>query len=213
MFQNSRNLVHIKNCHYILPDRLDLQVGAADFAICRNLTHSGGLFGVPPEPIKRQQRNIDGSIKWCPRGGHNTHKSEEIVHMNRVAAEVLGTDRTESLGKRLWEIVRVEAVGDTIADVLRDAREHRREVRMTRDRRDTVLELIASPLKDANGDVSGAVLLLHDQEVLRLHAAVEHKAPMPELIQHPAQVYAPLLFQALPLQAPRLLPLLQELSP
>ena len=94
-------------------------------------------------------------------------KNERILHLNRNAAEILGTRAEDAVGERIWELTRVQPLAETIASVLEDESEHTREARITDGQRDRVLELIASPLLDIGGQLVGAVLVLHDVTELR----------------------------------------------
>jgi two-component system phosphate regulon sensor histidine kinase PhoR len=93
--------------------------------------------------------------------------NERIVHMNEVAARVLDVAANESLGRRVWEVTQVREVNETLTGTLREPGPKVVEVRLPGQPRDQVLELHASPLRDAGGSPAGAVVVLHDITELR----------------------------------------------
>jgi two-component system phosphate regulon sensor histidine kinase PhoR len=127
----------------------------------------GGQLSDRLERLTREGNQLRAILGSMLEGVVAVDRDERIVHLNNVAAQILGTDRRKSLGQRLWEVARIEAVGDTLSEVLTDANERRREIRVPRERGTQVLQLIASPLKDGEDRVAGAVIVLHDVTELR----------------------------------------------
>lgn len=96
---------------------------------------------------------------------------ERIVHMNAVAARLLGADSAEVEGRRIWEITRVLAVSDLL--------DHARKTGEPRSASCTLvpagdagsaqveIELRASAIRDGSGELFGAVLVMHDVTELR----------------------------------------------
>ncbi|MBM3991102.1 MAG: PAS domain-containing protein [Planctomycetes bacterium] len=96
---------------------------------------------------------------------------ERIVHINGVAARLLGADQAAVEGRRIWEITRVREVGDLL--------DHARRTGEPRSASCTLvpsvgalgaqveLELRASAIRHAPGERCGAVLVMHDVTELR----------------------------------------------
>jgi two-component system phosphate regulon sensor histidine kinase PhoR len=80
---------------------------------------------------------------------------------------VLDVAANESLGRRVWEVTQVREVNETLTGTLREPGPKVVEVRLPGQPRDQVLELHASPLRDAGGSPAGAVVVLHDITELR----------------------------------------------
>ncbi len=92
---------------------------------------------------------------------------ERVVHMNEVAARLLGASAPDALGKPASEATCVREVSETLTNALREPGPKVVEVRLPARPRDQVLELYASPLRDAGGAPAGAVVVLHDVTELR----------------------------------------------
>ena len=96
---------------------------------------------------------------------------ERIVHMNAVAARLLGADPAAVEGRRIWEVTRVLAVSDLL--------DHARKTGEPRSaacslvppgdagRAQVEIELRASAIRDGAGELFGAVLVMHDVTELR----------------------------------------------
>jgi two-component system phosphate regulon sensor histidine kinase PhoR len=94
-------------------------------------------------------------------------QDEKVVHINRAAGEILHTGSQESMNKRIWEVTRVREVCLILADALREGEEKRGEISLPSHPREQIIEVRASPLRDENGETSGALIVLHDISELR----------------------------------------------
>ena len=94
-------------------------------------------------------------------------REERIMHLNAVAADILGTSEDDAIDKKIWEVIRVPEVCDLIATVLRRGTQAGREVHLVGTERNLHLQLQAAPLRDGEGRPVGAVVVLHD--VTELH--------------------------------------------
>jgi two-component system phosphate regulon sensor histidine kinase PhoR len=119
------------------------------------------------ESLTRERNGLRAILACMLEGVVAVDREERIVLLNKVAANLLNTPEADSIGKRVWELTRIQEVNDSLAEVLRDAVEHTREVRLTKAFRERVIELQAAPLKGAGGELLGAVLVLHDVTELR----------------------------------------------
>jgi len=119
------------------------------------------------DALTRERNELRAILGSMLEGVVAVDREERILHLNRNAAEILSTRPEDAIGERIWEVARVQALEETIAAVLEDASEHTREARIASGPREWVLELIASPLRDSEGEVAGVVLVLHDVSELR----------------------------------------------
>jgi two-component system phosphate regulon sensor histidine kinase PhoR len=98
-------------------------------------------------------------------------RDERVVHMNAVAGSVLGVVPNLCVGRRIWEVTRVMPVCEILDRVRRTSEEESAECQIVGELGAKVeprtLELRASPLRDAEGAQSGAVVVLHDVTALR----------------------------------------------
>jgi two-component system phosphate regulon sensor histidine kinase PhoR len=90
-----------------------------------------------------------------------------VVHANRAAARILGVDAGSTAGRRLWEVTRLRPILDAVAAALQSGAEARSEARALSQPQEVVVEVVVTPLRDAGGQVSGAVVVLHDVTELR----------------------------------------------
>ncbi|MFO1051893.1 MAG: ATP-binding protein [Planctomycetota bacterium] len=92
---------------------------------------------------------------------------QSILHMNAAAARILGLAQSRTEGRPVREVTRVPEVGDILTAVFASGHEQNRELRVVMPPRDRWIEMHAAPLRAADGEVGGAVLVLHDVTELR----------------------------------------------
>mgnify|MGYP001445938230 CR=1 FL=1 len=93
-------------------------------------------------------------------------QNERVVHINTVASTLLDVDPATSVGRRVWEVIRVSAVQELLDRTRASGAPVSAECVLSADEHNpsgAVLELRAAPLRDG----SGAVLVLHDVTALR----------------------------------------------
>lgn len=98
-------------------------------------------------------------------------RDERVVHMNSVAARLLGANPGEVEGRRIWEVTRVLPVCE-ILDSARASGEPRSGSCALIPAGDVArgqveIELRAAGLRDGSGELAGAVLVMHDVTELR----------------------------------------------
>lgn len=86
---------------------------------------------------------------------------QRVVFANRAARRLLSFPSADIDGRPLWELCRIPAVQDVVADVLAGTAQRRAEIELPR--RQAVVSLVATRL----GHSRGAVLVLHDVTELR----------------------------------------------
>ncbi len=94
-------------------------------------------------------------------------RDDTVVHVNSAAEAILGIDATSAQGRRIWEVTRVVEVSEALTDAMKEDRVRVSEAHIPKPQKDQVIQLIGSPLKDANGRRVGAVVVLHDISELR----------------------------------------------
>ncbi len=116
------------------------------------------------ERITADRNEVVAILASMVEGVIAVDRDERIVHMNAAAGEILGTAPDASGGKHVWEVTRLLEVTETIAKALETAAGVTAEATLAGDR---VVEMQAAPLRDAEGRLSGAVVVLHDVTRLR----------------------------------------------
>ena len=96
-------------------------------------------------------------------------RGERVVHMNEVAERLLGASPGLAAGRRVWEVTRASGVCELLEATLREEGEAAGELklRVGNDPAERRIEMRSSPLRDAAGEVVGAVVVLHDVSELR----------------------------------------------
>ncbi len=122
--------------------------------------------------LTRERNNLQAILGSMLEGVIAVDAAERIVHINAVAARLLDTTVSEGLGRRAWEVARIEAIGETIRRILEEPGEYARELTLPRSRGERVLTLHASPLRGEAGAPSGAVVVMYDVTDLRRLEAV-----------------------------------------
>jgi diguanylate cyclase (GGDEF)-like protein/PAS domain S-box-containing protein len=137
----------------------------------------------PPPPLQvSAMQSLAEAIVATDLEGH-------LTYLNPAAEKLLGVGRTQALGRRLEEIVGLMDQNDRklLADPVREAvgggngNPHdvsRRAVLLGKaSGEERAIELAASPLRDHDGELIGAVVLMHDVTELRgLHRQMSYQA-------------------------------------
>jgi len=138
----------------------------------------------PPQPPVQVSalQSLSEAIVTTDLGGH-------LVYLNPAAERLLGVGRAQAMGRLLEEIVGIVDQNDRklLADPIREAIDGgngnphaltRRAVLLGKaSGEERAIELSASPLRDIDGQLAGAVVLLHDVTELRgLHRQMSYQA-------------------------------------
>ena len=101
-------------------------------------------------------------LKGMVEGVVAVDRDERVLQMNSAAGEILGASPETSVSKPIWEVTRVRQVCDTLSRTLKNRRDVKDELRLATRSQDQVVEMLASPLFDGEGELVGAVVVLHD---------------------------------------------------
>lgn len=92
---------------------------------------------------------------------------ERVVHINSAAEAILGISEEDAMGRRIWEVTRVNEVSESIADAMRGRHVSIGEARIPLPQKEQVIQTIAAPLRNVDGELQGAIVVLHDVSELR----------------------------------------------
>lgn len=101
-------------------------------------------------------------LKGMVEGVVAVDRDERVLQMNSAAGKILGASPETSVSKPIWEVTRVRQVCDTLSRTLKNGRDVKDELRLATRSQDQVVEMLASPLFDGEGELVGAVVVLHD---------------------------------------------------
>ncbi len=146
-----------------------LEVSSSDEMgqLARALERMSGQLEERMHKLARERNQLQAVLGSMLEGVVAVDREERVLHMNGVAGRLLGTSAPAAKGRRFWELVRIQEIGDTLTEVLKEAAERSREVRLPGSLRERIIEVHASPLKAPSGEVAGAVMVLFDVTELR----------------------------------------------
>jgi len=91
---------------------------------------------------------------------------ERVVHINQVAADLLGVAPDSVEGRAIWEVTRIHTITEVLRAAMRGDTPAQRELRLAGSE-DRVIELRATPLGTGSSGRHGAVLVLGDVTTMR----------------------------------------------
>ena len=89
-------------------------------------------------------------------------KNETIIHLNEAAARILGISPKEDVNRRIWEATHSQELCQVFSLALNEETEIRRKLKIVTNSTDQIVEVHASPFRDAGGELVGAVAILYD---------------------------------------------------
>ena len=92
---------------------------------------------------------------------------ERVIHMNEPAAQILGADPRDSLGRALGTVTRVREIRDVLSDTLQSGVPRSREIHLPDGNGTRMLEVHSAPIHGAVREGVGALVVLHDVTELR----------------------------------------------
>jgi two-component system phosphate regulon sensor histidine kinase PhoR len=122
--------------------------------------------------LVRERNELAGVLASMLEGVVAVGPRQRIVQMNDVARSMLHVEKDDVVGEHIAEVTPVVEVCEILETVIRDNTQETDEIRTLTPNSTRVLQLHASPLREAGGDPGGAVLVLHDVTELRRLEAV-----------------------------------------
>ncbi len=114
------------------------------------------------ETIITDRNKLLSLLRGMVEGVVAVDRDERVLQMNSAAGKILGASPETSVSKPIWEVTRVRQVCDTLSRTLKSGRDVKDELRLATRSQDRVVEMLASPLFDGEGELVGAVVVLHD---------------------------------------------------
>ena len=114
------------------------------------------------ETIITDRNKLLSLLKGMVEGVVAVDRDERVLQMNSAAGKILGASPETSVSKPIWEVTRISQVCDILSRTLRSGRDVKDELRLATRSQDRVVEMLASPLLDGEGELVGAVVVLHD---------------------------------------------------
>jgi len=99
-------------------------------------------------------------------------REEKVLHLNLAAARILDVEWERAIGNKIADVTGVREVRETLARAIREEREITLETKLQTAAGKRKIEMRASPLRDSDERLAGAVLVFNDMTELRRLEAV-----------------------------------------
>ena len=117
--------------------------------------------------ISNDRNKMAAILSGMVEGVIAINREERIVHINDAAERLLCVPGDECIGRRIWEATRIREVSEALNGAMRDEQVTIGEARIAAPQQEQVVQLTATPLRDANESLAGALVVLHDVSELR----------------------------------------------
>ncbi len=114
------------------------------------------------DDITRDRNRLSSIFAGMVEGVVDVDEDQKIVHINQVAAELLGLSINGSIGKSLWEEVRVTEIITALEQTLETQKVVNTQMRRPSNEDDQVVNIYAAALQNEQGDSIGAVIVLNN---------------------------------------------------
>lgn len=117
--------------------------------------------------IGRERDELTAMLDEFGQGVIAVNENEEITYINRVATDLLDTERSESIGRPIYEIARNDEISEAVSQSLSEHKPVQREVTRVQPQEEQILEITTSLLKNDQDKAQGLVISLNDVTELR----------------------------------------------
>lgn len=145
-------------------ERLEVQGGDELAALARALNSLGREMQASVAALEAERDKLKGILEGMAEGVVATDRDERIVHLNPMAARLLGTSG-EVESHPIWEATRLHEVSEALSQAMASGERVNASI-VQPGAPDRALDLRASPLL-ADGETVGAVLVIEDVTQLR----------------------------------------------
>ena len=135
--------------------------------LARALNRMAESCGHREQVINTDRGKLSAILAGMVEGVVAVNQDERVVHINEAAGRLLGASPQDSLDKPIWEVTRLREVREIIDTTLRDRSDTHGRLHMADKAANRAIDMHASPLHGSQGELAGAVLVLHD--VSELH--------------------------------------------
>ena len=134
------------------------EIGSLAAAFNRMARRSAQRMG----DITRDRNRLSSIFAGMVEGVVDVDEDQKIVHINQVAAELLGLSINGSIGKSLWEEVRVTEIITALEQTLETQKVVNTQMRRPSNEDDQVVNIYAAALQNEQGDSIGEVIVLNN---------------------------------------------------
>lgn len=114
------------------------------------------------EEITLERNRLGNIFAGMVEGVIDVDQNQKIVHINQVAADLLGLSIKEVAGQPIWEVVRVAEIINALEQALNNREIVKAQMRRPTEEDDQVVDIYAASLHNEQGESIGAVIVLHN---------------------------------------------------
>ena len=114
------------------------------------------------DEITLERNRLSSIFAGMVEGVIDVDQSQKIVHINQVAADLLGLSVLSCIGQPIWEVVRVAEIIDALEQALNNREIVKAQMRHLSEEDDLVVDIYAASLQNEHGHAIGAVVVLHN---------------------------------------------------
>ena len=128
------------------------------------------------ETIITDRNRLSAILSGMNEGVIAVEKDERVSHMNQAAGRILDVSADDCLGRPIWEVVRVQDISEILGAVLNGPADSQDDLRIDAQlKKGRFIEVHASPLLDGQGELVGAVVVIHDVSEFKKLAMVRRE--------------------------------------
>ncbi|MEZ5964994.1 MAG: ATP-binding protein [Planctomycetota bacterium] len=136
-------------------------------ALSRALNSMADRLGERVEEMRRERAKMSAIVGSMVEGVVAVDGHEHVLHLNAAASDMLAVADADVVGRPLIEVMRIVDICDMVTAVLGNGEKTSRELTIHKGADPRIVQLEAAPLRDRDGIVNGAVVVLHDVTDLR----------------------------------------------
>lgn len=114
------------------------------------------------ETIALESNKLLAILSGMAEGVVAVDKNETIIHLNEAAKKILGISPDEETHRRIWETTHSHEFCRIFSEAIKEVTEIRKKIKIIASSANQMVEVHASPFRDASGELVGAVAVLHD---------------------------------------------------
>jgi two-component system phosphate regulon sensor histidine kinase PhoR len=140
-------------------------------SLARTINEMAKRLGRRMNTIQQQRSELDALFLNMSEGVFGVDLRGEIFAINPSGADILQSTTQQSLGKNLTEIVDNQELKGLLTQALKGQNFQQEDIHILGEKQDTYYHANGSPLRDANGKVFGALIVLNDvTKLIRLES-------------------------------------------
>jgi two-component system phosphate regulon sensor histidine kinase PhoR len=141
-------------------------------ALARSLNLMAEELELKIQTVTDEKNRLQTILSGMVEGVVATDAEGQVLHMNSVAGRTLGIAPKAARGKPLRSMTRVQEMIEPLFETIRTGVVRQREIVFRRYPKDQILEIYSAPIRDSQGALAGAIMVLHDVTELRRLEAV-----------------------------------------